>query len=58
MYVPTAIAVDQALRRIFWADDSEGIYFRIESANFDGTHRLILAQERHQQPYGKLFQIY
>lgn len=52
LYMPTGITVDQFAQRIVWADKREGIYYRIESSNLDGSQREVLHEGTHQRPFG------
>lgn len=36
LFIPLDIVIDQNAKRIYWADDKEGVYFKIESAALDG----------------------
>lgn len=55
------IAVDRRSRKIFWCDDSEAIYFKIERSNYDGTNRELVHSSKTQEPfsiaigYGRVF---
>ncbi|KOB68821.1 Low-density lipoprotein receptor repeat class B [Operophtera brumata] len=36
IYMPVSLAIDQRTKRLYWADDREGIHFSIESSDLDG----------------------
>lgn len=42
IYKPVSIAIDQKTKKIYWADDKEGIHFSIESSDLDGKNRQTL----------------
>lgn len=46
------IAIDETEGKVYWGDMREGIYFRIERADYDGENRENLYQGTHQKPYG------
>ncbi|XP_041987335.1 protein cueball [Aricia agestis] len=49
IYMPVSITVDQHSRKLYWADDKEGIHFTIETSNLDGSGRkTLLAGTQHQ----------
>lgn len=50
LYEPLAIAIDHAEQKLYWIDDVEGIYFKIERSNLDGSERELLVHNKHQQP--------
>lgn len=50
LYVPVSIAVDQRTKKIYWADDREGIHYSIESADLDGKNRRKLLSGINHQP--------
>lgn len=50
--MPSGITIDQTSKKIYWGDMGEGIYFRIESSDLDGSNRKIVYQSTHQKPYG------
>ncbi|XP_073946899.1 low-density lipoprotein receptor repeat domain-containing protein cueball isoform X3 [Choristoneura fumiferana] len=37
IFMPVSIAVDQQTKKLYWADDKEGIHYSIESSDLDGT---------------------
>lgn len=47
---PLGITVDYLTQRIYWTDRRTGIYYRIESANFDGKERQIVHEGTYQTP--------
>lgn len=50
IYMPVSIAVDQRTKKLYWADDKEGIHYSIESANLDGQHPKTLLIGTYHQP--------
>lgn len=51
LFMPVGIAVDQGSKRIYWADDKEGIYYRLESSDLDGTRRKVIYHGTNHQPF-------
>lgn len=47
---PLGITIDYLTQRIYWTDRRTGIYYRIESANFDGKERQIVHEGTYQTP--------
>ncbi|XP_049874212.1 protein cueball isoform X2 [Pectinophora gossypiella] len=39
IFMPVSITIDQKARKIYWADDKEGIHYSIESADLDGKNQ-------------------
>ncbi|XP_028157866.1 protein cueball isoform X1 [Ostrinia furnacalis] len=50
IYMPVSIAIDQGTKRLYWADDKEGIHFSIESSNLEGKDRQTLLRGVQHQP--------
>lgn len=50
LYEPLAVAVDSSAGKLYWIDDEEGIHFKIERSNLDGSKRELLVHGKHQQP--------
>lgn len=50
LHKPVSLAVDQQTKRIYWADDKEGIRYTIESADLDGGNRKILLDGEDHRP--------
>uniref|UniRef100_A0A0C9PIA9 Protein cueball n=1 Tax=Fopius arisanus TaxID=64838 RepID=A0A0C9PIA9_9HYME len=50
LYDPLAVAVDHTSGKLYWLDDEEGITYKVERSNLDGTQRELLAHGKHQQP--------
>ncbi|KAF9815508.1 hypothetical protein SFRURICE_019150 [Spodoptera frugiperda] len=50
IYMPVSLAIDQQTKKLYWADDREGIHYSIESADLDGTNRKTLLTGIHHQP--------
>ncbi|KAJ8715955.1 hypothetical protein PYW08_013240 [Mythimna loreyi] len=48
--MPISLAVDQRTKKIYWADDREGIHYSIESADLNGKNRTILLTGIQHQP--------
>lgn len=44
------MAIDHAEQKLYWADDGEGIHFKIERSNLDGSERELLIHSKHHQP--------
>ncbi|KAL0270908.1 UNVERIFIED_CONTAM: hypothetical protein PYX00_008178 [Menopon gallinae] len=51
VFQPLGITVDEPYGKIYWTDDSEGIYYRIERSNLDGSDRELLIRRTHQEPF-------
>lgn len=47
---PSGIVVDQLVDRVFWLDDTTGIFYAVESANLDGSDRQLVVKDKHQTP--------
>lgn len=50
IYMPVSIAIDQRTRKLYWADDKEGIHYSIESSDLDGKNRVTLLADINHQP--------
>lgn len=50
--LPLGITVDEPYGKIYWTVDLEGIYYKIERSNFDGSSRELLIMGTHQEPFG------
>ncbi|KAH9635374.1 hypothetical protein HF086_017623 [Spodoptera exigua] len=50
IYMPVSLAIDQQTKKMYWADDREGIHYSIESADLDGKNRKTLLTGIHHQP--------
>lgn len=50
--MPWGLAIDHIAQRLYWTEKGEGIYYRIESINFDGTDRQLMYEGTHQDPFG------
>ena len=50
LYEPLAVAIDHAEQKLYWIDDVEGIHFKIERSNLDGSQRELLVHKQNQQP--------
>ncbi|XP_058801660.1 protein cueball isoform X2 [Phymastichus coffea] len=50
LYEPTSIAVDHTNSRLYWIDDEEGIHYKLETSNSDGSSRTVLVHGTHQTP--------
>lgn len=48
---PHGITIDQNEGRIYWTDLGPGIFYRIESANLDGSDRKIILYQTYQTPF-------
>lgn len=48
--MPVSLAIDQRTKKMYWADDREGIHFSIESADLNGKNRTKLFAGIHHQP--------
>ncbi|XP_028179549.1 protein cueball-like [Ostrinia furnacalis] len=50
MPLQLGLAIDQRTKRLYWADEKEGIHFSIESSNLEGEDRQILLNDAHHRP--------
>ena len=50
LYEPVSVAVDHTTGKLYWIDDEEGIHYKIERSNLDGSNRELLIHGNHQQP--------
>ncbi|OWR44498.1 protein cueball isoform X1 [Danaus plexippus] len=50
IHMPVSIAVDQRTKRLYWADDKEGIHYSIESSDLDGKDRSTIYAGTYHQP--------
>ncbi|XP_063991650.1 protein cueball isoform X2 [Diachasmimorpha longicaudata] len=50
LYEPVAVVVDHTSGKLYWVDDEEGIRYKIERSNLDGSMRELLVHGKHQQP--------
>nr|XP_049706836.1 protein cueball [Helicoverpa armigera] len=50
MFMPVALTIDQQTRKLYWADDREGIHYSIESSDLNGQDRKTLLLGIHHQP--------
>ncbi|KAL4711450.1 hypothetical protein ACJJTC_005574 [Scirpophaga incertulas] len=50
IFMPVTIGIDQKTKRLYWADDKEGIHYSIESANLEGNDRQTLTVGTNHQP--------
>lgn len=48
--MPVSIAIDQQTRRLYWADDKEGIHYSIESSDLNGKDRKRILVGTYHQP--------
>ncbi|KAJ0178145.1 hypothetical protein K1T71_005968 [Dendrolimus kikuchii] len=48
--MPISIAIDQRTKRLFWADDTAGANYVIESSNLDGSNRVKLIEGTDHRP--------
>lgn len=48
--MPVSLAIDQRTKKMYWADDREGIHYSIESADLNGKNRKTLFVGIHHQP--------
>ncbi|KAL5290850.1 cue family protein [Megaselia abdita] len=51
LFLPHGIVVDQFENKIYWVVDQEGIHFSVESADLDGSNRLVLIEGLHNVPH-------
>lgn len=47
---PISIAIDQRTKKLFWADDTAGANYAIESSNLDGSNRTKLIEGTDHRP--------
>lgn len=52
LFMPTGITIDQDTKKIIWAEKLQGIYYRIASANLNGSQRKVVFEGTHQKPFG------
>lgn len=50
IHMPVSIAIDQQTRRLYWADDKEGIHYSIESSDLNGKDRKRILVGTYHQP--------
>ncbi|KAF9419395.1 hypothetical protein HW555_004043 [Spodoptera exigua] len=50
IYMPVSLTIDQRTKKMFWADDKEGIHYTIETADLDGKNRITLISGFYHQP--------
>ncbi|CAH1638564.1 unnamed protein product [Spodoptera littoralis] len=50
IYMPISLTIDQQTKKLYWADDKEGIKYSIESADLDGKNRVTLLSGFFHQP--------
>ncbi|XP_068618209.1 protein cueball isoform X2 [Battus philenor] len=50
IYMLVSIAIDQNTKRLYWADDKEGIHYSIESSDLDGKNRKKLLAGTNHMP--------
>lgn len=50
IYMPVSIAIDQKMKRLYWADDKEGIHFSIVSSDLEGKDRQTVVSGTYHQP--------
>ncbi|XP_014473900.1 PREDICTED: protein cueball [Dinoponera quadriceps] len=50
LYEPLSVTIDHTEQKLYWADDGEGIHFKIERSNLDGSKRELLVHNKRQQP--------
>ncbi|CAK1585983.1 unnamed protein product [Parnassius mnemosyne] len=50
IYMLVSIAVDQNAKKLYWADDREGIHYSIESSDLDGKNRKKLVVGTYHMP--------
>lgn len=50
LYEPTSIAVDHMNSRLYWIDDEEGIHYKMETSDLDGSGRTVIVHGTHQVP--------
>ncbi|KAJ8669129.1 hypothetical protein QAD02_000388 [Eretmocerus hayati] len=50
LYEPLSVAVDHVESRLYWVDDEEGIHYKLESSNLDGSGRATVYEGTNQQP--------
>lgn len=49
--MPMGLTIDPIEQRIYWTDLLEGIYYKIESVDFNGEDRKIIEAGTHNKPY-------
>ncbi|XP_064073317.1 protein cueball isoform X2 [Vanessa tameamea] len=50
IHMPVSIAIDQKTKRLYWADDKEGIHYSIESSDLEGKDRKTRLVGTYHQP--------
>lgn len=50
IHMPVSLAIDQQTKRLYWADDTEGIHFSIESSDLEGKLRQTLFKGSQHEP--------
>lgn len=50
LYEVIGITIDYEFQKVYWVDDMEGIHYKIERSNLDGSEREVVHQGVHQQP--------
>ncbi|KAJ2943623.1 hypothetical protein O0L34_g16734 [Tuta absoluta] len=50
IFMPISVVVDQQMKKIFWADDREGIHYSIESSDLDGQSRRTIVKGTLHRP--------
>ncbi|XP_014209044.1 protein cueball [Copidosoma floridanum] len=50
LYETSSLAVDHWSGRLYWLDDEEGIHYKVEQSELDGSGRAILVHGNHHQP--------
>nr|XP_026499308.1 protein cueball [Vanessa tameamea] len=50
IHMPVSIAIDQRTKRLYWADDKEGIHYSIESSDLEGKDRKTRLVGTYHQP--------
>jgi len=48
VFQPLGVAVDEAYGKVYWTDDSQGIYYRIERCDLDGSNRELIIRGTYQ----------
>lgn len=51
LFTPLGITIDQATQKICWTDDKEGVFYKIECSNLDGSNRVTVYHGMNHQPY-------
>ncbi|XP_076657279.1 low-density lipoprotein receptor repeat domain-containing protein cueball [Halictus rubicundus] len=49
LFEPLVVAIDHAEGKLYWTDDGEAVYSKIERSNLDGTERELVTRISHQQ---------